>query len=452
MKRTFLTVLLITYTLGSLFAQMDSLGIDSTAIHRLSLEDATVYAVEHNYQNQNSATDIEIAKKKIWETTAIGLPQVEATGDYQNMIQIPSQIMPGEFNMDNPGEPFPVQFGQQHSLTGTITATQLIFSGEYIVGLQASRIYLELSKQGYSKSTKMIKETVTKSYYLALVAEESKKILEETNKNFENLLRDIEESHRLGFVEDIDVDQLRLTKQNNDNTIISVNSQIELTKRLLKFQLGIDYQDSLVLVDSLDGFVENLDFEEILYKEFDLNKNIDYQLIQTQEGLAILDLKREKSTHLPQLAAFFTHSQASYSNEFNNIGDDWYPSTIIGLQLKVPIFSSGSRRTKVQQKKMELDKTQNQKRELEQSLQLQVQQARIDFINAKNSYQNQKLSMQLSKKINDKTEIKYKKGMASGNDLMIAQNQYLGALNTYYQILNKLLDTRATLEYLLLEN
>ncbi len=452
MKRTFLAVLIITYTLGSAFAQIDSLGIDSTEIHRMSLDDATAYAVEHNYQNQNSATDIEIAKKKIWETTAIGLPQVEATGEYQNMIQIPTQIMPGAFNQENPGQPFPVQFGQQHSLTGTITATQLIFSGEYIVGLQASKIFLELSKQSYSKSTKMIKETVTKSYYLALVAEESKKILVETNKNFENLLKDIEESHRLGFVEDIDVDQLRLTKQNNDNTIISVNNQIELTRRLLKFQLGISYQDSLVLVDSLDGFVENLDFEEILYKEFDLNKNIDYQLIQTQEGLALLDLKREKSTHLPQLAAFFTHSQASYSNEFTSLGNEWYPSTIVGLQLKIPIFSSGSRRTKVQQKKMELDKTQNQKQELEQSLQLQIQQAKIDFINAKNSYQNQKLSMELSKKINDKTEVKYKKGVASGNDLMIAQNQYLSALNTYYQVLNKLLDTRATLEYLLLEN
>lgn len=452
MKKNIMTILIILLSVVRITAQIDSLGVDSTDIHRLSLDDATAYAVEHNYQNQNSKIDIEIAKKQIWETTAIGLPQIEATGDYQNMIQIPSQIMPGEFNMDNPGEPFPVQFGQQHSLSGTITATQLIFSGEYIVGLQASRIFLELSKQGYSKSTKTIKEMVTKSYYLTLVAEESKKILEETNRNFENLLKDIEESHRLGFVEDIDVDQLRLTKQNNDNTIISINNQIDLAQRLLKFQLGINFQDSLVLVDSLDGFVENLDFEEILYKEFDLEKNIDYKLMKTQEGLAMLNLKREKSTHLPQLAAFFSHSQASYSNEFSNIGNDWYPSTIIGLQLKIPLFSSGSRRSKVQQKRMELDKTRNKKLELEQNLKLQVEQARTDFINAKNTYLNQKSSMELSKKINTKTEIKYKKGMASSNDLMITQNQYLGALNNYYQALNRLLDARATLEYLLRED
>jgi len=451
MKKKFLVALIVTFGFGSLNAQIDSIGVDSTKVHYLSLDDATNHAVEHNYQNQNSAIDIEIAKKQIWETTAIGLPQVDAAVDYQNMVQIPTQLIPGDF-VGQPGTQIPVQFGQQHSLTGSITATQLIFSGEYIVGLQAAKIFLELSTQSYSKSTKMIKEMVTKSYYLALVAEESKKILEETSKNLESLLREIEESHRLGFVEDIDVDQLRLTKQNNDNTIISVDNQIELSRRLLKYQLGINFQDSIAMVDSLDGFVENLDFEEILYKEFDLNKNVDYKLIQTQEGLAMLNLKREKSAYLPQLSAFFTHSQATYSNDFSDIGNKWYPSTIIGLQLNIPIFGSGMKRSRVQQKKLQLNQTQNTKLELEQGLKMQVEQSRTDFINAKNTYENQKLSMELSKRINNKTEIKYKKGVASGNDLMIAQNQYLGALNAYYQSLNQLLSARASLEYILLED
>jgi outer membrane protein TolC len=452
MRTTLLFLLIFTIAYGDINAQVDSVGVDTSKVHYLSIGDAANYAVEHNYGNQNSEFEIEIARKRIWETTAIGLPQVEATGEYQNMVKLPTTLMPGEFNQENPGQPFPVQFGQQHNLSGTITATQLIFSGEYIVGLQAARIYLDLSKQSYSKSTKTIKETVTKSYYLALVAEESKKILEETNKNFESLLRDIEESHRLGFVEDIDVDQLRLTKRNNDNTIISINNQIEISRRLLKYQLGINYQDSIVLVDSLEGFVENLDVDDVLLKEFDINKNVDYKLIQTQEGLAMLDLKREKSTFLPQLSAFLTHSQSTYSNDFGDLGSDWYPSTIIGLQLKIPIFSSGMRRSRVQQKKLALKQTQNTKRELEQGLQLQVEQARTSFINAKNTFENQKMNMELSKKINDKTEIKYKKGMASSNDLMIAQNQYLGTLNSYYQALNQLLDARATLEYILMEN
>ena len=451
MKQTFLIILIVTFSLSKLQAQIDSIGIDSTVVHRLSLDDATDYAVEHNYQNQNSAIEIEIAKKQIWETTAIGLPQVSAAVDYQNMVQIPTQLIPGDF-VGQPGTQIPVQFGQQHSLTGSITATQLIFSGEYIVGLQAAQIFLELSKQGYSKSTKTIKEMVTRSYYMALVVDESIKILDETNRNMVALLHDIEESHRLGFVEDIDVDQLKLTKQNTENTILSLQNQKNYTRRLLKFQLGINYNDSIVLADTLGNFIENLDFEEILYNEFDLNKNIDFKLIQTQEGLAMLNLKREKSNYLPQLSAFLSHSQASYSNNFSEIGDKWYPSTIIGLKLNIPIFNSGMKRSRVQQKKLTLKQTQNSKLEIEQNLKLSVEQKKNDFIDAKNSFENQKESMELSKRINDKTEVKYKKGVASGNDLMIAQNQYLTALNAYYNSLNQLLVVRASLEYILMED
>ncbi|MEN8122232.1 MAG: TolC family protein, partial [Bacteroidota bacterium] len=442
-----LSTIILIFSVLSVIAQNDTL----TKTHYLSLNDVREYAIVNNYQNQNAEIDIDIAKKKIWETTAIGLPQVNGEVNYQNMLKIPTTLLPGEM-MGAPGTYVPVQFGQQNSLNWGVTATQLVFSGEYLVGLKASKIFLELSKRSYTKSSTVIKETVTKSYYLVLIAEESKKILEETNANFENLLREIEESHRLGFVEDIDVDQLRLTKQNNDNTIISVNNQIELAYRLLKYQLGIDFKDELKLSDSLDYFVENLDFNSILSEEFDLNSNIDYKLMQTQEGLSILNLKREKSLFLPQLSAFYTYSENAYNNEFSNLFSTWYPTSIIGLKLTVPIFSSGMRRSKVQQKQLELKKVQNSKLELEQGLHLQVEQLRSNFTNAKLKFDNENWNMELSQRINNKTEIKYKKGMSSANDLMLSQNQYLMALNNYYQAMSNLLAVRAQLEFILEKN
>ncbi|RLD67512.1 MAG: hypothetical protein DRI95_04685 [Bacteroidetes bacterium] len=445
-----LKFLYITLFIGGIYAtkaQNDTLP----QTHYLSLNDTREYAVANNYQNQNAEIDIEAAKKKIWETTAIGLPQINGNVNYNNSLQIPTTLLPGEI-VGQPGEQIPVQFGQQHSLNWGITANQLIFSGEYIVGLQASKIFLELSKRSYTKSSITIKETVTKSYYLVLIAEESKRILEETSANFENLLKEIEESHRLGFVEDIDVDQLRLTKQNNDNTIISVTNQVSLAYRLLKYQLGIDFKDEISLSDSLEYFIDNLDFNRLLAEDFDLNQNIDYKLMQTQEGLSILDMKREKSLFLPQLSAFYTYSENAYNNEFSDLFSTWYPTSILGLKVAIPIFSSGMRISRVQQKQLELKKIQNSKLELEQGLTLQVEQLRSDFTNAKLKYDNEKWNMELSQRINDKTEIKYKQGMASANDLMITQNQYLMSLNNYYQAMSSLLSIRAELEYILEKN
>ncbi len=448
MKRLLLALIAIIYSIVVLEAQNKVSMGDTATIYSFSLADALEYATLHNYQNQKTAKDIQIAKKKIWETTAIGLPQISAEGDYKNMLKIPTQLIPGDF-MGMPGTFVPVKFGQQHDLSVNITASQLIFSGEYIVGLQASKIFLQLSEQAYSKSVKTIKETLTKSYYLVLIAKETKKILTETGANIDNLLSEIRENNRVGFVSETDVDQLQLTKQNNENTIIAISNQIEISKRLLKYQLGLSFADSLVLTDSLAAFIESLDADQILYKNFEPSNNIDYQLIETREKLALLDMKREKSQFLPQLSAFLSYRKTTYSNDFNNLTEKWFPANILGVKLTIPLFSSGGRIAKVQQKRMEFEKIQNQKIELKEGLLLQVEQARINFINANNSFQNQKINLNLAKKINKNTEIKYKKGMATSSELMMAQNQYLASLSSYYKSLNDLLNARTTLEYLL---
>jgi len=447
MRKIILNILLFLIAANFLHAQTDSVP----TTHYLSLEDAQNYAVDNNYQNKNMDIDREISEKQRWEYLAIGFPQINATANYQNNLKLPTSLLPGEI-IGEPGTYIPVQFGQQHNAGWNVTATQLIFSGQYIVGVEASKVLTVLADRSYTKSSLSIKETVAKSYYLVLIAEESKKILEETKANFENLLKKIEESYRLGFVEDIDVDQLRLTKQNNDNTIISVENQIELAYRLLKYQMGIDYNDKIVLTDSLDKFVDNINEAFLMGEELELNKNIDYQIIQSQEDLKISSLKNEKSQYLPQITGFFSYSQSAYNNEFSELFSKWYSSNMIGIQINIPIFSSGMRNARVQQAKLELEKVRNTKAELEQGLNLQVQQLRNNYINAKLKFQNEKWNMELSKKINDKTEKKYTQGMASANDLMLTQNQYLMALNNYYQALSQLLSVSTELYYILQKN
>ena len=430
-----------------LFAQIDT--VKST--HYISLEDAKNYALEHNFENKNVRIDQNIAKKQRWEYLATGFPQISVSAEYKNMIKLPTSLLPGEI-VGQPGTYIPVQFGQQHNISAGLTVTQLIFSGQYFVGLEAARIFEELAAKNYVKSSLNIKETVTKSYYLVLIAEESKKILEQTKTNFENLLAELEESHRLGFVEDIDVDQLRLTKQNNDNTIISVNNQIDLAYRLLKYQLGIDFNEKVVLTDSLDKFITDINDSYLLGEQFELSKNIDYQLMESQERLKLSDLKNKKTEYLPQVSAFLSLSQSAQNNDFNDMFSKWYPSNIIGLKLSIPIFSSGMRNARVQQAKMELEKARNSKMQLKQGINLQVVQLRSNYINAKHKFENEKRNMEISQKINRKTEEKYKQGMASANDLMLTQNQYLMALNNYYQALSQVLSVSTELYYLLQKN
>ena len=129
-----------------------------------SLEEAKAYAIEHSYQAENAVRDIEKAKMKVKETTAIGLPQIFASGSFQQFIDIPTQVLPDfvspavtgvliENGLLPPsaggGETsfIEAQFGTEFNVSGGLNLSQLLFSGSYIVALQATKTYLAMVSQ-----------------------------------------------------------------------------------------------------------------------------------------------------------------------------------------------------------------------------------------------------------------------------------------------------------------
>ena len=131
----------------------------------VSLEEAVIFALENNYNIKESKNSILSAKETVWETTATGLPQINATVNYQNFIKQPVSLLPAAafdntvsvvqtvedyFGIQSNRDPvlpqgfIPVVFGTQQNLNASVTLTQLLFDGSYLVGLQASRAYLKI--------------------------------------------------------------------------------------------------------------------------------------------------------------------------------------------------------------------------------------------------------------------------------------------------------------------
>jgi len=450
---------------------------DSTTLI-ISLSQAQEYALKNSYAIKNSLLDLEIAKKKIGEPTALGLPQVSANIKYQHMFDIPTTLMPdfisplmlGTFlqqpqifsagtldkayiskTLDsiskNPSV-FPAQFGQSESGSFGFTISQLIFSGEYIVGLQASKIFKEFSEQAVTKSEKDTKESVSKSYYLALVARENKNILDSTFNNMDKIALEMEAMNKQGFIDATDVDQIKLTLSTLRDTRNFVSRQAELAERLLKFQLGVDLSRPIVLTDTLKNIINSTNVASLTMPNYELNNNIDYKLMQTQEGLAVLNLKREQSKFLPSVAGFFSYSKNAASNNFSffESSQKWYPTSIAGLQIDIPIFSSGMRHFRVQQARLSLDKVQVAKQQVKEGLLLDFQQSDITFKSAQEKYLTQKSNLELAKKIYDRTFVKYKQGVSSSLELTQAQNQYLNMQSSYFTAVVEMLNAKAKLD------
>ncbi len=417
-------------------------AVSAQDLVKLSLSEARKIALKNNTDILNSQADLEIARKKIGETTAIGLPHFTISSDYQFIPKVPS--LPATFMDPNASPDDVVELGVKQNITYNFTVSQLIFNGAYIIGLQASRVYYDLSKQGFEKTMLDVNETVTNTYHMIQLADESRKILNQNLENINKTLYEISEMYKQGFLERTDVDQLEVTANNIRNALNQIDGNIDVAYKLLKIQLGLNDQSAIELTDSLDPNEALISSSlNLINESFSLVNNVDYKLIETSEKLAKLDYKREMTGFLPTVSGFYQHQEKWKSPFF-----DFAPKDIVGVNVSLPVFSSGERLAKVAQKKLSLQKAQNTRELVSRSLIMQASQYQNDVKLKLEKLQIQKKSKELSDDIYQRTLEKYKQGMASSMDLMTSQNQYLTNLTNYYQSIFDLLSARSKLEKL----
>lgn len=394
-----------------------------------TLIQAQNYALEHNTDVKNTRLDLLISEKKVWETTASGLPQISAKGEFQNFIDIPTSLLPAKiFNpMAQEGEMMGVKFGTNYNLNGTIEVRQLIFSGNYLVGLQAAKTYTSLSKNIEEKTKQDIKNNVANAYYTVLILKENLTTLDSTLLKIKELLKTTQILVKNKVIEATNSSQLELSVLQAESAISRIKSQLEISYSLLKMEMGMELTDDINLTDLYSDIITNaVNYSE---EKFSSSNNIDYKVLETQLKLNELNLKKTKSNYLPTLAAFLSHQRMAQRNDFDFFekDKDWFPTTVLGLSLNIPIFSSGLRASQVSQAKLELEKTQNTIEKLDKGLQLQYIQLSSKYNNAKDVFETQLKAVDVAKEILSSTAIKYKEGVVSSMDLTQVQNQLLQA-------------------------
>lgn len=463
MKLSIITAVVTALLMVPMTDRLSAQGNQSTTIY-LSLQQAQEYAISNNANIKNSALDIEIARKKINEITSIGLPQINAQADYMHLFKVPELAFGGYYYLatDLPGgTPItsdditnnqvylgytptdPIPLGVKDNVTLDLTVSQLIFSGEYLVGLQATKVFYQISEQSMQKTELDLKEAVSNSYHLVLVLGQTYEILKQSYDNLGKTLIEMRSMNEQGFIENTDVDQIELTTLNLENGLNSLNRQLDASTLLLKFQLGMPFDTPLSLTDSLENLANDLPLDVLISEKFDINKNITYQILQTQESLAELSLKREKTTYLPTLAAFYRHQEKLNTPEF-----DFNPKDVFGLTMNIPIFASGGKNSKVNQRKLELEKVINTKDNVANGLELEFTNSRNELVSAYDKYLNDKKNIELTQRVYNKTLIKFKEGLSTSLDLTNVQNQYLTAQSNYFNAVYTLITAKNKLDKL----
>lgn len=414
-----------------------------------SLDEAVAYALEHNYTVRNAGLDIKAAEKQKWEATSFGLPQVDAGIDYQNWLKQQVSFIPSEIIGGEPGEFTPVIFGTKQNMNATVTLNQLLFDGSYLVGLQSARTFLKISNLAKEKTDQTIREAVINSYGNVLVAQETLEIL---YKNKEVLEKNLNETKILlenGFAEEQDFEQQQITLANIDNEI-NRSSRLEvIARQALNLSLGIPIETRVELTENLENLALKSTDLQMLYQDFELENHIDYKIADNKVLSDELLVKYEKSKSIPSINAFVNYSTFQQGNNlifFENPEDNWFNSSLFGISMNIPIFSSLQRSARTQQAKISLMQSEIMKEEISENLKLQVNTAKNSYQFALDNYQTTRQNLALAESIAEKEQTKFFEGLSSSINLTNVQNQLFRSQQEYIQSILEIIQSKVELE------
>ncbi|MEQ1734390.1 MAG: TolC family protein [Bacteroidia bacterium] len=404
-----------------------------------TLKEAQDYAIKNSVTLSNSAIDMQIAQAKVKETIGMGLPQISGSFDVKDFVVIPTSLLPGEIFGAPAGSFIPVKFGTKYNATLGLSASQLLFSSDYLIGVQATKTYLELTKKTADISNNDIKANVAKAYYGVLVNKERLTLLTANIGRIEKLLSDTKAFNKQGFVELIDVDRIEVLYNNLVSEKQKIDKLITLTETVLKFQMNYDTQQPIQLTDKIEQSIEVSNVS--LDAKLDVTNRPEYALLETNLKLNQLDLKRNRLSYLPTVVAYGSYSGNAQRAKFDvfKAGEPWYQTAVIGATVNVPIFSGFQKHFKTQQAALNVMKTQNNMRNLQNGISLETQSSLTSYSNAVVSISNNKRNIELAKNVYEVSKKKYDQGVGSNLEvttaataLKEAETNYAVALYDYY--------------------
>ena len=436
-------LILFLFITTSVFSQQETT--------QFSLKEAAEFAIQNNYLGKNAARDVEIAKLQKWQTTSTGLPQIKATLNYNNWLKQQISLIPAEFFGGPAGQFSEITFGTKQTMNGTLKVSQKIFDGSYLVGLQAAKVYLDISENAKEKTEVEVRKMVAYAYGNVLLAEENFKIVNSNITLIEKNVRDLKKVYENGLIEQESVQQLQLTLASLKSNQGYVKRLKTLAYQMFNNALGLELNTPVVLTDSLDKLILIYTTLLPLQSIIEVENVVDYKIAFNDVKARELLLKLEKSKALPSIDAFLNGSYSGNNDQFNFLEDSqkWFGASLFGVTMEIPIFSSLGRSASTKMARLNFEKSKALLEDTTEKIRLEISRATSDYEFAVEDLEIKKEALLLSENIAQKNEIKFFEGLTTSFDLSQAQRQLYAAQQDYLQSMLNILIKRIDIEALI---
>jgi outer membrane protein len=411
MKRKKIYVLALVLMISVFGSAQQKLAFD--------LEGAKKQAIQYNRMLKNSALAIDKAQFQLKEAISAGLPQINSTLNYSNALGAKLSI---RFDPNAPATEIDIKPTSQFN----VQVGQLLFNGNYFVGLELAKLGKTLTEKNYEKTEQDVLAQVSGSYYLVLVSGELLNLMNKNVINLQAVYQKTDAMVKVGILERTDLDQLGVQIAALENAVSNSKRQLEMAKNMFRLQLGLTVDQDFELKGTLDQIMGMLNSINNAGNIFGVEMNKDFQLMELQEKMTEKQIKMQKAGYLPTLTSFYSRTEKIIKPNF-----DMSPKNMIGVNMAIPIFSGGERMAKVNQAKIDFETMRNTKALLAEQLQIQEKQLQFNLKTANETYLNQVKNMAVAKRVYDNLKLKFENGLISGLELVSADNNYVKAETDY---------------------
>ena len=423
--------------LVTVFFATTVLAQEQKPVYAFSLADAVSYAQKNNVQVKNSLLDIDIQMQTNREIAAAALPTIGSNLSGTNFLTIPTSLLPGQIFGGAAGTFIPVQFGTKYNSTYGFNFNQILFDGQVFIALQARATSLDWKRKNAALTEENIKANIYKIYYQLSASKTQLNILDANIERLQKLANDAAAMYKNGFAEKLDVDKVNVQLNNLQTEKLKATNSVTIGFMGLKMLMGMPVKDSLVLTDIINE--SNLSTDVLYEDNFQYSLRKDFQYLSTIQKLSQFNIKRYQLSFLPTITmngAYTKNAQRTKFDFFDSDGN-WFKTSLIGLNINLPIFTGMSRMAKVNKAKLELQQVDNQMTALKNNIDNELSQAKLNYMSSVATVNFQKKNMQLAENVYSQTKKKFEAGAGSNTeisaaqaDLVAAQNNFMNALYT----------------------
>lgn len=426
------------YLLGAFAFLLSISAVEAQQVLELSMKEALEYALENNPTTKNARLELLISKATVKETTAQGLPQVTGSYNLDYNPRIPVVFLPNQppfGDPTNPSDVIPARFGVSYSSGLGVNVSQMIFDGSFFVGLRAAKTLQELTGKDLQKAENDVVENVKKAYFGVLVNQERIRLAVANMSRIDTLLKETKALNEAGFAEKIDVSRIQVQRNNIYTQVQRSQTALEISKQILKVQMGMPLEYDLVLSESLRELTTEEDLSKLLLDEG--AERVEIQQISTQLELTGLDLKNNHAQYMPKINLVGNARRSGAGNELGTVfsSDNWFGSSLIGVSMSVPIFDGFAKAARIQKNRVQINQLENQRLFLKESFKTELYTAKANLKNDLSILDVQEENLKLAQEVYQIARIKYNEGIGSNLEvveadasLIEAEINYLGAL------------------------